>query len=232
MGLDALSLPRLEPPFRDYMPVLSSKLCKSQLQQSMISEVLMIHYVVPDEALLESLTWDSCTEMFHRDIRNPLARVSGLEQKSFLSNIVKKPNRYRSHFFNRKYPVYNDSSLHSGVLQKTNYSRGYQILETTDSETKSNFGNRSREQCFRPLPGSQEETFSTIEPYPLPEPPSLLLLEPLLLIHDVKEERKRKKRRKEQLTPSEQQKVARIMIAYTLAFFFLAIITFYVVYFV
>jgi hypothetical protein len=43
---------------------------------------------------------------------------------------------------------------------------------------------------------------------------------------------KSRKRRKEQLTRSEQQKVTRIMIGYTLAFFLLAIVTFYVVYFV
>lgn len=84
----------------------------------------------------------------------------------------------------------------------------------------------------------RESSFSSIEPYPLPEAPSLLLLEPLLLMQQdtANESRtpmsKKHKRRKEQLTHSEQQKVARIMIGYTLAFFLLAIVTFYVVYFV
>jgi hypothetical protein len=83
----------------------------------------------------------------------------------------------------------------------------------------------------------QESSFSSIEPYPLPEAPSLLLLEPLLLMQQdtANESRtpmlKKHKGRKEQLTHSEQQKVARIMIGYTLAFFLLAIVTFYVVYF-
>lgn len=79
-----------------------------------------------------------------------------------------------------------------------------------------------------------QESFSSIEPYPLPEAPSLLLLEPLLLMQqDIGTSKpKKRKRRKEQLTRSEQQKVARIMIGYTLAFFLLAIVTFYVVYFV
>lgn len=84
----------------------------------------------------------------------------------------------------------------------------------------------------------QESSFSSIEPYPLPEAPSLLLLEPLLLMQQDTANGsrttmlKKHKRRKEQLTHSEQQKVARIMIGYTLAFFLLAIVTFYVVYFV
>lgn len=84
----------------------------------------------------------------------------------------------------------------------------------------------------------QESSFSSIEPYPLPEAPGLLLLEPLLLMQQDTANGsrtpmlKKHKRRKEQLTHSEQQKVARIMIGYTLAFFLLAIVTFYVVYFV
>lgn len=82
----------------------------------------------------------------------------------------------------------------------------------------------------RHVSAQDEMSISVIESYPLPEPPSLLLLEPLLLMQDVKKETKTRKR-KAQLTPSEQQKVARIMISYALAFFLLAIVTFYVVYF-
>jgi hypothetical protein len=43
---------------------------------------------------------------------------------------------------------------------------------------------------------------------------------------------KKQKGRKEKLTHCKQQRVARIMIGSTLAFFLLAIVTFYVVYFV
>lgn len=70
------------------------------------------------------------------------------------------------------------------------------------------------------------------------EPCPLLVLEPLLLVQGsaadpgVGGRRSQPRRRKEQLSPSEQQKVARIMIGYTLAFFLLAILTFYIVYFV
>jgi hypothetical protein len=84
----------------------------------------------------------------------------------------------------------------------------------------------------------QESSLSSIEPYPIPEVPSLLLLEPLLLMQQDMADGsrtpilKKHRRRKEQLNHSEQQKVARIMIGYTLAFFLLAIVTFYVVYFV
>jgi hypothetical protein len=83
-----------------------------------------------------------------------------------------------------------------------------------------------------------ESSFSSVEPYSLPETSSLLLLEPLLLMQQDTGNGsrtlmlKKQKRRKEQLTHSEQQKVARIMIGYTLAFFLLAIVTFYVVYFI
>jgi len=84
----------------------------------------------------------------------------------------------------------------------------------------------------------QESSFPSLEPYPLPEIPSLLQLEPLVLMQQDTADSsrtpmlKKHHRRKEQLNHSEQQKVARIMIGYTLAFFLLAIVTFYVVYFV
>jgi len=83
----------------------------------------------------------------------------------------------------------------------------------------------------------QESSFPSLEPYPLPEIPSLLQLEPLVLVQQDTADSsrtpilKKHNRRKEQLNHSEQQKVARIMIGYTLAFFLLAIVTFYVVYF-
>ena len=84
----------------------------------------------------------------------------------------------------------------------------------------------------------QESSFPSLEPYPLPEVPSLLQIEQLVLMQQDTADGsstpmlKKHKRRKEQLNHSEQQKVARIMIGYTLAFFLLAIVTFYVVYFV
>jgi hypothetical protein len=84
----------------------------------------------------------------------------------------------------------------------------------------------------------QESSLLSTEPYPLPEAPSLLLLEPLLLMQqDIRDGSrtsipKKRQGRQEQLTYCEQQRVARIMIRYTLAFFLLAIVTFYVVYFV
>jgi len=84
----------------------------------------------------------------------------------------------------------------------------------------------------------QGSTFPSLEPYPSPEIPSLLQLEPLVLMQQDTADGnstptlKKHNRRKEQLNHSEQQKVARIMIGYTLAFFLLAIVTFYVVYFV
>lgn len=84
----------------------------------------------------------------------------------------------------------------------------------------------------------QESSFPSLEPYPLSEIPSLLQLEPVVLMQQDTADcsrtpmLKKHNRRKEQLNHSEQQKVARIMIGYTLAFFLLAIVTFYVVYFV
>jgi hypothetical protein len=104
---------------------------------------------------------------------------------------------------------------------------------TVPSENVSKYGHAPSSSSIN----IQESSFSSIEPYPLPEAPSLLLLEPLLLMQqDTTDGRtpvsKKRERRKEQLTHSEQQKVARIMIGYTLAFFLLAIVTFYVVYFV
>lgn len=84
----------------------------------------------------------------------------------------------------------------------------------------------------------QESSCPSHDPYPLPEIPSLLLLEPLVLMQQDTADGsrtpmlKKHNRRKEQLNHSEQQKVARIMIGYTLAFFLLAIVTFYIVYFV
>jgi len=84
----------------------------------------------------------------------------------------------------------------------------------------------------------QESSFPSLEPYPLPDIPSLLQLEPLVLMQQDTADGsrtpmlKKHNRRKEQLNHSEQQKVARIMIGYTLAFFLLAIVTFYVVYFI
>ena len=84
----------------------------------------------------------------------------------------------------------------------------------------------------------QESSCPSHEPYPLPEIPSLLVLEPLVLMQQDTADGsrtpmlKKYNRRKEQLNHSEQQKVARIMIGYTLAFFLLAIVTFYIVYFV
>jgi hypothetical protein len=84
----------------------------------------------------------------------------------------------------------------------------------------------------------QGPSLSSVEPYPLPEASSLLLLEPYLLMQQDNADGsstpmlKKHKKRKEQMNHSEQQKVARIMIGYTLAFFLLAIVTFYVVYFI
>lgn len=124
------------------------------------------------------------------------------------------------------------------------------LLETNGYEPSSSFMNQKtltvlgdhtlkRGHAASSNPADiQESSFSSIEPYPLPEAPSLLLLEPLLLMQQDTANGsgtpmlKKHKRRKEPLTHSEQQKVARIMIGYTLAFFLLAIVTFYVVYFV
>ncbi|KDR16308.1 hypothetical protein L798_10123 [Zootermopsis nevadensis] len=81
----------------------------------------------------------------------------------------------------------------------------------------------------------RDSSFLSDEPYPLPEAPSLILLEPLLLMQqDIRDGSRSTiaKKRKEQMTHCEQQRVARIMIGYTLAFFLLAIVTFYVVYFI
>lgn len=84
----------------------------------------------------------------------------------------------------------------------------------------------------------QESSLPSLEPYPLPEIPSLFQLEPLVLMQQDTADGsmtpmlKKHNRRKKQLNHSEQQKVARIMIGYTLAFFLLAIVTFYVVYFI
>lgn len=119
------------------------------------------------------------------------------------------------------------------------------LLETNGYEPSSSFMNQNTLTVLKHGHGAssnstdiQESSFSSIEPYPLLEAPSLLLLEPLLLMQQDTANGsrppmlKKHKRRKEQLTHSEQQKVARIMIGYTLAFFLLAIVTFYVVYFV
>ncbi|KAJ9590615.1 hypothetical protein L9F63_016385 [Diploptera punctata] len=116
-----------------------------------------------------------------------------------------------------------------------------ELLENFSTSTVTQ-GGKTSESAITPASDTsaniQESSFSSIEPYPLPETPSLLLLEPLLLMQqDIQDGsrnsvHKTRKRRKEQLTRSEQQKVTRIMIGYTLAFFLLAIVTFYVVYFV
>ncbi|KAK3915110.1 RNA replication polyprotein [Frankliniella fusca] len=75
-------------------------------------------------------------------------------------------------------------------------------------------------------------------------PPEMVsfLEEPLLLVgHKLEWEgdvnaRKisnaRRRKRQQQLTPQEQKKITRIVIGYTLAFFLLVIVTFYIVYFV
>lgn len=134
-----------------------------------------------------------------------------------------------------------------GGFQMLDISDDYEMLPDSDIPEARKAGTIAKENLLaipeeRPpkhgrsagLPANFQESFSSIEPYPLPEAPSLLLLEPLLLMQQDIEipESKKRKRRKEQLTRSEQQKVARIMIGYTLAFFLLAIVTFYVVYFV
>ena len=95
-----------------------------------------------------------------------------------------------------------------------------------EDETSNDLINQTP-QVFRtrsPTP-SQGLSFCAIESYPVPEPPSIHLLEPLI-VPDKRTKRKHK------LTPSEQHKITRMMIGYTLAFFLLAIVTFYVVYFV
>lgn len=58
---------------------------------------------------------------------------------------------------------------------------------------------------------------------------SLLLLEPLLLMPELASPRQ--KSAKNRITHSEHVKIVRMVIAYTLSFFLLAIITFYIVYF-
>lgn len=58
---------------------------------------------------------------------------------------------------------------------------------------------------------------------------SLLLLEPLLLMPEITSTRKNLA--KNRITHSEHVKIVRMVIAYTLSFFLLAIITFYIVYF-
>ncbi|KAG7212050.1 hypothetical protein KM043_012406 [Ampulex compressa] len=62
-----------------------------------------------------------------------------------------------------------------------------------------------------------------------PNRASLLLLEPLLLMPELRSPRYRPA--KNRLSHSEHMKIVRIVIAYTLSFFILAIITFYIVYF-
>lgn len=105
------------------------------------------------------------------------------------------------------------------------YRRDLAIVSFED-QTSNDLINQTP-KIFRPRSPtpSQELSFCAIEPYPVPEPPSIHLLEPLI-VPDKRTKRKHK------LTPSEQHKITRMMIGYTLAFFLLAIVTFYVVYFV
>lgn len=72
-----------------------------------------------------------------------------------------------------------------------------------------------------------ELPLSVIEPHP--DRSSLLLLEPLLLMPEIS--KPRRKQAKNRITHSERLKIVRMMIAYTLAFFLLAIVTFYIIYF-
>ncbi|KAH0550449.1 uncharacterized protein LOC123262002 [Cotesia glomerata] len=60
---------------------------------------------------------------------------------------------------------------------------------------------------------------------------SLLMLEPILMMPDLENTNKRRSNKK-RITRSEHVKIVRIVIAYTLSFFLLAIVTFYIVYFV
>lgn len=58
---------------------------------------------------------------------------------------------------------------------------------------------------------------------------SLMLLEPLLMLPDVPTARERQE--KHRIAHNEHVKIVRIVIAYTLSFFLLIIVTFYIVYF-
>lgn len=73
-----------------------------------------------------------------------------------------------------------------------------------------------------------ELPLSVIEPHP--DRSSLLLLEPLLLMPELSSN-PRRNQAKNRITHSEHLKIVRMMIAYTLAFFLLAIVTFYIIYF-
>ncbi|XP_074097487.1 uncharacterized protein LOC141526390 [Cotesia typhae] len=61
---------------------------------------------------------------------------------------------------------------------------------------------------------------------------SLLMLEPILMMPDLAENINKRRSSKKRITRSEHVKIVRIVIAYTLSFFLLAIVTFYIVYFV
>lgn len=92
----------------------------------------------------------------------------------------------------------------------------------TDLQNWINYRNNVLQSC-----SSKQNELSL--PDHQPNRSSLLLLEPLLLMPDLTSTRQR--HNKNRIPHTENVKIIKIIIAYTLSFFILAIITFYIVYF-
>lgn len=92
----------------------------------------------------------------------------------------------------------------------------------TDLQNWINYRNNVLQSCT-----SKQNELSLLEHHP--NRSSLLLLEPLLLMPDLTNTRQR--HNKSRIPHTEHMKIIKIIIAYTLSFFILAIITFYIVYF-
>ncbi|KAK7868485.1 hypothetical protein R5R35_001896 [Gryllus longicercus] len=159
---------------------------------------------------------DEKSSLLYTQYRNMVSRVTHCEQK--WKGKHKKPVKTTCASHSRDEIIVSVHSDMDSLLPPT--------LRDGDSDA-SDDGPKLSEAVHRPR-GYAPLATGDIEPCPL------LVLEPLLLVQGTMENHQQPvpRRRKEQLSPSEQQKVARIMIGYTLAFFLLAILTFYVVYFV
>lgn len=92
----------------------------------------------------------------------------------------------------------------------------------TDLQNWMNYRNNFLQSCT-----SKQDELVLTEHHP--NRSSLLLLEPLLLMPDLANPRQRQN--KNRISHTENIKIIKIIIAYTLSFFILAMITFYIVYF-
>lgn len=199
---------------QDYMPIFNvsktnhSGLCYSQVDKR---DIFNYKTLGPSILLLDTGKIDNYlntnTDYYHRQMIASCCRVS--------RNVIFKPKVFQN--INYQFKLINDGDNEAKdvdcdeeIQYWMDFNEDARLLNTKNN-------NNSTNDMFN-LSAARLHNHRA----------SLLMLEPILIMPDFTEPRRSDKNR---ITHSEHVKIVRIVIAYTLSFFLLAIVTFYIVYF-